>query len=72
MESGKFYGIKNTYNEWSSGWSKFCVTLEDAKRELQNCNDWYRDKGTGTIYEISFSVSAQGVITFSTKKIYER
>ena len=72
MGNGKFYGIKNSLNEWSSDWSKFCATLKDAKRELQNCNDWYRGKGTGTIYEISFSVSTQGVITFTLKKVYER
>lgn len=69
MKNGKFYGIQNSYNEWNSRWTRFCVTLEDAKRELQNCSDWYCPKGTGTIYEISFSISEQGVITFSSKRV---
>ncbi len=72
VTSGKFYGIRNSVNEWRSEWTKFCITFEDAKRELADCNDWYNVKGTGDIYEINFEISQNGVIEFSSKKIYEK
>ena len=50
--SPKIYYIKNTVNEISSEITRYCSSLEEAKRQLQHCCDWYADKGTGQIYEV--------------------
>jgi hypothetical protein len=46
------YCIKNTVNEYNETITRFCSSLEEAKRELKNCCDWYCVKGTGRIYKI--------------------
>lgn len=51
------YCIKNTVNEYRTEITRFCSTLEEAKRELKNCCDWYDKKGTGTIYRIKLDTN---------------
>ena len=46
------YCIKNTVNEYAEHITRFCSSIEEAKRELKHCNDWYCDRGTGRIYKV--------------------
>lgn len=46
------YCIKNTVNEYDERITRFCSTLEEAKRELKLCCDWYDKKGTGRIFRV--------------------
>lgn len=48
-----YYSIVNTTSDRTSGETGRYKTYEEAKEELKNCCDWYREKGTGTIYEIT-------------------
>lgn len=46
------YCIKNTVNEYDERITRFCSTLENAKKDLKNCSDWYDKMGTGRIYKV--------------------
>lgn len=46
------YCIKNTVNEYDERITRFCSTLEEAKRELKGCCDWYDKMGTGRIFRV--------------------
>lgn len=61
---GIFY-IKNTIDEWHDDITGYFYTLDEAIKALEECSDWYRDKGTGTIYYQKFGL---GKIA---EKIYE-
>jgi hypothetical protein len=51
------YCIKNTVNEYRDIITRFCSTLEEAKRELKNCCDWYDKKDTGRIFRIKLDTN---------------
>ena len=53
------YCIKNTVNEYDERITRFCSTLEEAKRELQSCNDWYDKNGTGRIYRVRLNINVE-------------
>ena len=55
------YAIENTVNEYHSNYTRFCSTLEEAKRELQDCCDWFREKGTGRIYRFKLDTGVDPV-----------
>lgn len=46
-----FY-IENTINEYNNKITRYCLSLEEAKKQLRYCSDWYCDRGTGSIYEV--------------------
>lgn len=46
------YCIENTVDEYSWRATRYCSSLEEAKRELQDCCNWYEHQGTGRIYAI--------------------
>jgi hypothetical protein len=46
------YYIENTVNEYGCRITRYCSTLEEAKRELKDCSDWYCRQGTGKIYAV--------------------
>ena len=50
------YYIENTVSEWHSGIAGYFKSLEEAKEALKECNDWWRPKGTGTIYYKEFGL----------------
>lgn len=50
------YYIENTVNEWNTAIVGYFETLEEAKEALKECNDWWRPKGTGTIYYREFGL----------------
>lgn len=59
-ESAKvIYCIKNTVNEYNDRITRFCSTLDEAKRELNNCCDWYDKKGTGRIFRIKLDINRE-------------
>lgn len=61
------YVIENTVNEYGREITRYCSSLEEAKRELQNCCDWYASNGTGRIYSIRLDTG-----TFPLKQlVYE-
>lgn len=50
-----FY-IENTIDERHVTISGYFPTLEAAKEGLKECADWFRPKGTGTIYKVDFGL----------------
>ena len=53
------YCIKNTVNEYDERITRFCNTLEEAKRELKCCSDWYAAQGTGRIYKVRLNTNME-------------
>ena len=53
------YCIKNTVNEYNDCITRFCSTLEEAKRELKSCCNWYDKQGTGSIYAIRLDTNRE-------------
>ena len=48
-----YYSIVNTTSDRTRGETGRYKTYEEAKENLKNHCDWYREKGTGTIYEVT-------------------
>lgn len=61
------YYIENTVNEYNTRITRYCSSLEEAKRELQDCCDWYDNNGTGRIYAVRLDTCA----TPRPKLVYE-
>lgn len=55
-EPGYFY-ISNTVDDMHSKTSGTFQTYDEAKEGLKECADWYRSKGTGTIYFRPFGLN---------------
>lgn len=53
----KLYYIENTVSEINSCVRGYFSSFEDAKECLKDCCDWYREKGTGKIYEVKFGLN---------------
>ena len=51
------YCIKNTVNEYDERITRFCSSIEEAKRELACCNDWFDKPGTGRIYKVRLNTN---------------
>jgi|GEM_PF-2777863 len=51
----KWFEIHNTTSEYSSECTGKYATLEEAKEDLKNMEDWYHSLGTGSIYECSIN-----------------
>ena len=51
----KWFEIHNTVSEYSTECTGKYATLEEAKEDLKNKEDWYRSLGTGSIYECSIN-----------------
>lgn len=70
-----YYSIVNTTSEKTMGETGRYKTYEDAKEGLKNHSDWYREKGTGIIYEITekLNITELGFeITRTRKKMLEK
>ena len=52
MNNKHYFLIKNSYNEYESGYTCICESFEEAKKEIANYADWYCEKGSGTIVEV--------------------
>lgn len=61
----KIYLIENTVDERSTKVSGYFKTYDEAYEVLKECADWWREKGTGKIWEVSFGLHAQ------RKKVYD-
>lgn len=61
----KIYLIENSVDEYSSKVSGYFKTYDQAYEALKECADWWRGKGTGQIWEVSFGLHAQ------RKKVYD-
>lgn len=61
----KIYYIKTSDNEWSRSIKGYYSTLEKAKEAILHENDWYRENGTGQIYELTLDSNV-------TKLVYEK
>lgn len=55
------YYIENTVSEYHREITRYCSTLDEAKRELQNCSDWYVHQGTGKIYAVRLDTGARPI-----------
>ena len=58
------YYIENSINERCVAIKGYFPTLEDAKKALKFCNDWYRPQGTGCIYFKEFGLNKPCKIVF--------
>lgn len=58
------YYIENTVNEYDSTIVGYFETFEGAVTALQNCSDWYREKGTGRIYQIGFGLNKRPKLVY--------
>lgn len=65
----KWYEIHNTISEWDSRCTGRYRTLEEAKEGLKDKEDYYRHRGTGTIYECSIN-NRSFIVT--SEEIYSR
>ena len=65
----KWYEIRNTISEWESTCTGTYRTFEKAKEGLKDKEDWYRHRGTGTIYECSINNQTFSV---KSKEIFRR
>ena len=65
----KWYEIHNTISEWNSTCTGTYLILEKAKEWLKDKEDWYRHRGTGTIYECSIN---NRDLSVKSKKIFEK
>lgn len=66
-----YYKIVNTVSETQSRVSGRYATLEAATEALKGCCDWYRPKGTGTIYEVCHYLNNNGEITIYENFVFE-
>lgn len=64
-DDGVFY-IENTIDYDRSLIRGYFKTIEDAIVALRDCQDWYSDKGTGTIYYRTFGLHGE------TKNVYRK
>jgi hypothetical protein len=46
------YYIENEVDEFRRSITRYCSSLEEAKRELKDCSNWYCSNGTGRIYAV--------------------
>lgn len=65
----KWYEIHNTISEWDSRCTGRYRTFEKAKEGLKDQQDYYRHRGTGTIYECSINNRDFSV---KSKKVFEK
>lgn len=68
----EYFYIKNSFNEWSSDITGYYETLEAAKEGLKTKNDWYCDKGTGTIYKRTMMLQPDGSYKVTDTMVYEK
>lgn len=57
--SDEIYLIENTVDEYRTRVSGYFKTYDDAYEALKECSDWFRDKGTGQIWKVSFGLHAK-------------
>ena len=66
----EYYEIENTVSEYVSKVTGRYTTEECAREALKNTCDWYRAKGTGTIYKVLFKVMSDGLIIRDRTEIF--
>lgn len=66
----EYYEIENTVSEYESRVTGRYTTEERAREALKTACDWYRAKGTGTIYKVSFKVMSDGLIIRDRTEIF--
>ena len=57
MNNKHYFLIENSYNEWGSRYTHICESFEEAQKEIAKHNDWYREKGSGTIVEVDSNMN---------------
>ena len=55
MEDCIFY-IENAVDERRNAISGYFKTFDDAMAGIADCADWFRPKGTGSIYKVTFGL----------------
>lgn len=61
-----YYYISNTCDEYGGHITRpnFYTTLAEAKEALKEYSDWYKEKGTGTIFGVKFGIPVVTNIVF--------
>lgn len=68
----EYYEIENTVDEYVSKVTGRYTTEECARKALKTTCDWYKAKGTGTIYKVSFKVMSDGLVIRDRTKIFQK
>lgn len=63
---GVFY-IENTINEFSTSITGYFGTFDDAVTALENCSDWFKPSGTGTIWFEPFGLKQKRIKVLEKK-----
>ena len=58
----KIYYIETTDSEWSHSVKGFYSSLDKAKENMCHFSDWYRNKGTGKIYELTLDINEHKLV----------
>ena len=66
-----YYEIHNTISESQTAVTGRYATKSAAMEAFKDCCDWYRPKGTGKIYKISYYTDFDRKVTVDTKLIFE-
>ena len=64
--SNKIYLIENTVDERAVRVSGYFKTYDEAYEALKECADWWREKGTGQIWEVSFGLHTKRVKVYDS------
>ena len=64
--SNKIYLIENTVDERAVRVSGYFKTFDQAYEALKECADWWREKGTGQIWEVSFGLHTKRVKVYDS------
>ena len=62
------YYIQNTIDEWHSAIKGYFPTIEEAVEAAAKCADWFREDGTGEIYEVGFGLNAKRKLVWKDGK----
>ena len=68
----KYYEIENSVSEYKSQVTGIYTTYDAAIKALADKCDWYRPKGTGTIYEVSLIQTNNGYLEKSREVVYRK
>lgn len=60
----EIYYIENSINDRETKMSGYFALLDEAKKALKRCNDWYRDYGIGRIYKIHIVLHRRPELVF--------
>lgn len=68
----KYYEIENSVSEYKTQVTGMYTTYDAAIKALEYKCDWYRPKGTGTIYEVSLIQTNNNCLEKTREIVYRK